>query len=128
MKLTIHVDDELYRVLKDANYVPVLRVIKHNEGHGVLCSLGEAIANIKRRDLDEKLPTIAIGYGDVVLYDDGIAPEERAKIVKAAHELHAQEGVCEIDDNAEISDARADGGDDGVYVQGWLWVPGEDFK
>ena len=48
----------------------------------------------------------------------------RKAIVQLARERHAhrlQEGECEIDNTAELSE----GGDNGTYVQAWVWVPFE---
>ena len=39
-----------------------------------------------------------------------------------AMELYHEDGEIEIDDSAEVSI----GGDDGAYVQAWVWVPLED--
>lgn len=38
----------------------------------------------------------------------------------AAYREFHDEGVCEVDDNAKIN--RPEGGDDGAYVQAWVWV------
>lgn len=150
MKLTIEIDDELYAELSADFYVPVLRWRRFNS----LCGTGEAICNIyprkharatppfelvqdRGRELEKKLPQQRIIPSqsptdatdtDYVLHGDGFKGDERTKIVKAAKLLHEQEGVVEIDENAEISDARDRGGDDGVYVEAWLWVPGEEIK
>ena len=47
-----------------------------------------------------------------------------ARYREAAHRLHTEEGVCEVDDNAKIS--RGD--DPGAYVQAWVWVENADTK
>jgi hypothetical protein len=36
-----------------------------------------------------------------------------------AKELYHEEGEIEVDDNARVSS----GGDEGAYVEGWVWVP-----
>src|SRR6267378_909023 len=43
---------------------------------------------------------------------------------EAAHRLHHEEGVCEVDENAKISR----GSDPGAYVQAWVWVYNADTK
>jgi hypothetical protein len=48
---------------------------------------------------------------------------EEAAIREAARLIYEEEGQIEIDSNAPIGDARSEGGDDGVYVQAWVWVP-----
>jgi len=42
--------------------------------------------------------------------------------VQRASRIHGREGEIEVDDDAEVSA----GCDNGVYVQGWLWVPDEE--
>ena len=43
-------------------------------------------------------------------------------LLQLARDEHVKEGACEIDDNAGMSHS----GDDGVYVQAWVWVPLSD--
>jgi hypothetical protein len=51
------------------------------------------------------------------------AEERRLAIIELAREQHQDDGTCEIDDNAVVSDLAADqGGDNGAYVQAWVWV------
>lgn len=38
-----------------------------------------------------------------------------------AIELYHEDGEIEIDENARVSA----GGDDGAYVEAWVWVPGK---
>jgi hypothetical protein len=56
---------------------------------------------------------------------NGEAPSQeelrRLSIVQMARKAHAVDGVCEISDDAEVSD----GDDNGAYVQAWVWV---DFQ
>ena len=45
-----------------------------------------------------------------------------------ARELYAKDGEVEIDDDADVSrggDPDPSPGDEGVYVQAWVWVPFE---
>jgi hypothetical protein len=44
--------------------------------------------------------------------------------IQAAKALFEQEGKLEIDADAKVS--RNEGGDDGAYVQAWVWVENED--
>lgn len=46
---------------------------------------------------------------------------ETSAYVAAAGRLHAEDGVCEIDDTAIVSD-----GDEGAYVMAWVWVSKDD--
>lgn len=45
------------------------------------------------------------------------------KLIEAARAIFEREGEIEIDDNAKISRAR---GENGAYVQAWVWVYDED--
>jgi hypothetical protein len=44
--------------------------------------------------------------------------ERQEYIRDLAKQQHAEDGVCEIDHNALISE----GDDNGTYVQAWVWV------
>lgn len=46
---------------------------------------------------------------------------ETSAYVATAKRLHAEDGVCEIDDTAIVSD-----GDEGAYVMAWVWVSKDD--
>jgi hypothetical protein len=54
---------------------------------------------------------------------EALSQEElrRLSIVQMARKAHAVDGVCEISDDAAVSD----GDDNGAYVQAWVWV---DFQ
>lgn len=43
--------------------------------------------------------------------------ERDAYFLEAAREEHGEEGLCEIDSDAVVSDS-----DDGAYVEAWVWV------
>ena len=45
---------------------------------------------------------------------------------EAARKEYQREGEIEIDDEAEVSRANEVGGDDGAYVQAWVWVANEE--
>lgn len=45
-------------------------------------------------------------------------------IVEMAREQHHDEGTCEVDNNAEVSE----GDDNGAYVQAWVWVSFDGTK
>jgi len=51
-------------------------------------------------------------------------PEARdTAFVQAAQKLHHEDGVLEIDDDAEVSTS-----DSGAYVRAWVWVDNEDCE
>ena len=54
------------------------------------------------------------------LGEDGHTPAEgrRFAIIELARQQHEQEGLVEIDDNAQLSE----GAENGCYVQAWVWV------
>lgn len=43
----------------------------------------------------------------------------------AARRLYHEEGKCEVDDRARVSES-AEGGDAGRYVQAWVWVADDE--
>lgn len=45
---------------------------------------------------------------------------------KEAHRRVHAEGSIEVDEDAIVSDARDDGGDDGAYVQAWVWITSKE--
>lgn len=47
--------------------------------------------------------------------------------VQAAKRLYHEEGEIEVDDSARVS-SHALGGDEGTYVQAWVWVPDAEAK
>lgn len=49
---------------------------------------------------------------------------ERKEIIELARKEHQRDGECEIDNDAKLSE----GGDNGTYVQAWVWVSFEDTK
>lgn len=49
--------------------------------------------------------------------DDAVDPE----LLKKARELYHEDGTIEIDDNAQTSV-----GDEGTWVQAWVYVPHEE--
>jgi hypothetical protein len=56
-----------------------------------------------------------------------LTQEMRDNFVRLAQEQFQDEGHIEIDDNAEVSYVSpAKGGDNGAYVQAWVWVYNED--
>ena len=46
------------------------------------------------------------------------AEERRFGIIELARQQRQEEGLVEIDDNAQVSE----GNDNGCYVQAWVWV------
>ena len=44
--------------------------------------------------------------------------ERRFEIIDLARDQRQEEGLVEIDDNAQVSE----GSDNGCYVQAWVWV------
>ena len=46
------------------------------------------------------------------------AEERRVGIIELARQQHQQEGLIEIDRNAQVSEGNANG----CYVQAWVWV------
>jgi len=52
----------------------------------------------------------------------GLSDENATKVRQYAREQYCEEGSIEIDENAQISDSAAPGGDAGAYVQAWVWV------
>jgi len=49
----------------------------------------------------------------------------RKQYIARAREIH-QDDDCEIDDNARLS--KPEGGDEGAWVQAWVWVADSDFE
>ena len=62
----------------------------------------------------------ADGLTDIGLCADCHTPaeERRVGIIDLARQQHQQEGLVEIDANAQVSE----GNDNGCYVQAWVWV------
>lgn len=52
----------------------------------------------------------------------GFSDEDAAKLRQYARDQYCEEGSIEIDDIAQISDSSSAGGDEGAYVQAWVWV------
>lgn len=46
----------------------------------------------------------------------------------AASNKYGEEGYCEIDEDAKISRNTEPDGDEGAYVQAWLWVANEEVR
>lgn len=61
---------------------------------------------------------------DVTVDVGGISQDDGRdeKIRALANENHARDGEIEFDDGCVVSE----GGDNGAYVQGWVWVPFSD--
>ena len=65
------------------------------------------------------------------LTDRGLCPdchleaeERRSEIIELAREQRQEEGLVEIDDTAQVSEAD----DNGCYVAAWVWVDFADSK
>jgi hypothetical protein len=52
----------------------------------------------------------------------GLSDADAAKLRAYARDQYCEEGSIEIDDIAQISDSASVGGDQGAYVQAWVWV------
>lgn len=48
--------------------------------------------------------------------------------VEAARRLHHEDGEVEIDDRPRISRSEDQDGEQGAYVQAWVWVPREEAR
>lgn len=55
------------------------------------------------------------------------AERRRQEIVDMAKEIYHKDGEVEVDDNAKLSESGP-GGDNGCYVQAWVWVGFEATK
>jgi len=72
----------------------------------------------------EKLSVLR-GLGHILVKTDGLPPEKAELVRGAAREMYGEDGELEIDSNAQLS---CGGGDQGCYVQAWVWVPYEDVE
>ena len=66
-----------------------------------------------------------------VVTDRGLCPdchmeaeERRSQIIDLAREQRQEEGLVEIDDDAQVSE----GNDNGCYVAAWVWLDFADTK
>jgi len=95
------------------NETDVDKIFEHDEhGLGIEIKAGQGIA-IVCNECGETLYTIC--------KDDSLTSEEKERRVKEARKRYADPS----DDNIEVDDgARLSiGGDGGVWVQAWVWVP-----
>jgi hypothetical protein len=80
-----------------------------------IAPLGEALAALIAGGL--QFGETVSAFAAVQDAEDG----ETGAYLAAAHRLHAEDGVCEIDDAAIVSE-----GDEGAYVMAWVWVSRDD--
>lgn len=78
--------------------------------HPLLCWPSEFEDLVKECKVEAYYPTQLLRREDIVTMAQGLPIVE--------------DGVCEVDDNAQLSE----GSDNGAYVSAWVWVPFEDTK
>jgi hypothetical protein len=59
--------------------------------------------------------------------EQDVIPETTDAQYLDAARARCSDGVMEVDDNATVSRPDEDG-DDGAYVQVWLWISGDDAR
>lgn len=78
---------------------------------------------------DKKLAQIGVSSGLIEIVDEDpeatkAAFERDEKIIAMARAQYNEEGVIEIDEHASVSE----GGDNGAYVEAWVWVGFQDTE
>jgi len=66
----------------------------------------------------------AAGVPESIAETSDRSESERKEIIALARKEHQRDGECEIDSDAKLSE----GGDNGTYVQAWVWVSFEGTK